>query len=756
MVPARILTLGGMAAVLCVVLLTWQLVSTPWLGVLFDGAPVDGAEGVTAIEVHEGGPAQGLVQPGDRFIALETDVHRIPLDVEAISPEGAYALPSRSQFNDFFTRHEHIYAALQESRVYLVRTDGSRVELAPESRSLGALELSYWASMICGVLAVLVGLGAWIYRPDDGATRNFAIHGLGMFFASTCATVVNHRELTLAPDLFFVLSQVNLFGALLTGFSLVALLWCYPRRITDFPLPPLLYGIAAAVFLAGWFGLSSSPLLLYQIPVTGSMLFGFPALAVVQWLRTRSFPADRAALQWLLTLVGLTMGIIIAANLIPLTLTGDPILPTAAVYVLLLAMYVGLAFGVVRYRLFNLGQWWFEAMIWALSGLLVLVLDAVLLFFQASLSLSLALSLLIAGWAYFPLRQWLWRRINPHARRTIEHHLPELIDSLFTAQSLDQLKANWRRLLGRIYQPLQLRERQFALDGATLDSEGLVLCIPGIQGEGCIELSHPQKGRRLFTSADVRLANAMRALTEQAAVLRRAEDERARQIEEREQEKRALLQDLHDGIGGLATNISLIADLALREDHLPIVKGQLETISNLARETLVEVRSIMHTLDEDEADWLSMVGHFRAVGREILNAQGIEFHMASDIAQNASLPDSLFVLNLYRVYKEILTNVVKHAQATSVQVDLRVDGGQLQLKVQDDGVGYGEKAGHRQDNVMSGGHGLRNMRNRIAHLGGHLEILSGTGTSVMIRVPLQGRIQDKNDTDEAEQEGVNP
>jgi hypothetical protein len=81
---------------------------------------------------------------------------------------------------------------------------------------------------------------------------------------------------------------------------------------------------------------------------------------------------------------------------------------------LVLLIYLGLAWG-CRYRLFNLDRWWFEALIWGLGGALVLLFDIALLWLNASAGVALGTAVALAGWLYFPLRQWLWRRLSPAA-----------------------------------------------------------------------------------------------------------------------------------------------------------------------------------------------------------------------------------------------------------------------------------------------------------------------------------------------------
>jgi signal transduction histidine kinase len=87
---------------------------------------------------------------------------------------------------------------------------------------------------------------------------------------------------------------------------------------------------------------------------------------------------------------------------------------------------------------------------------------------------------------------------------------------------------------------------------------------------------------------------------------------------------------------------------------------------------------------------------------------------------------------LFRIVQESLTNVVRHAQARAVWLDLVVQDGFLVLTVRDDGCGMGAERG-------SDGIGLISMRERARMVGGSLELVSsaGAGTSVQVRIALE-------------------
>jgi len=212
--------------------------------------------------------------------------------------------------------------------------------------------------------------------------------------------------------------------------------------------------------------------------------------------------------------------------------------------------------------------------------------------------------------------------------------------------------------------------------------------------------------------------------------------ERKRFEEERIEQKslqRAMdkvLMDIHDGIGGITTNISLLSELARKASTLEDIEKALKTISDLAREGMGEIRSLMYSLDREDLNWHSFAIELRSLGMKFLEPHAIAFTMTSDVKENSTNPGSHLCLNLLRVYQEALMNTIKHAKATKVTVTLRVDKDNLDLTIQDDGQGF------KQSSLVGNGRGVGNMMTRIAQMHGTVTIMGGGGTCVTIKLPL--------------------
>jgi signal transduction histidine kinase len=302
-------------------------------------------------------------------------------------------------------------------------------------------------------------------------------------------------------------------------------------------------------------------------------------------------------------------------------------------------------------------------------------------------------------------------------------------------------------LLEQIYAPLSISSGATPITTVAIAREGLLLQVPALGDAPALELHHAGKGQRLFTSADAALAGALLALTQQAAHARRAQDERAAEGQARQREKELLLQDLHDGLGGMATNIGLLATLAQKERNLAAVQSRLATIGELADASLSEIRGFMYSLEDRDADWPAVAGDLRAQGRKLVEPHGLVFEMQTAISDAASPPDSLTRLDLAHIYKEALTNIVKHARARHVSVRLEVAPHELQLVVQDDGVWLPPR-------LVEGpakSRGLGNLHRRAERLGGRLAIGppdggAGAGTAVRLHLPLPTKCPGSGDS----------
>ncbi len=199
----------------------------------------------------------------------------------------------------------------------------------------------------------------------------------------------------------------------------------------------------------------------------------------------------------------------------------------------------------------------------------------------------------------------------------------------------------------------------------------------------------------------------------------------------KEEERERIARDIHDVLGGLLIGIKIEASL---------LAGKLAGDDKLCERS----KRIATMLDEAIATSSRVARELRpGILKEFGLAAAIESH-AEDFSQRMSMPCRVLCADydissnedteiaIFRVFQEALTNIVKHARASSVEVRLMQEGDEIVLQVVDNGVGIS-----RSDFAKPRSFGLRGMRERVAGLGGSLEIRAqpGQGTELVLRAP---------------------
>lgn len=194
---------------------------------------------------------------------------------------------------------------------------------------------------------------------------------------------------------------------------------------------------------------------------------------------------------------------------------------------------------------------------------------------------------------------------------------------------------------------------------------------------------------------------------------------RMRQLETEQavaEERERIYRDLHDDVG--AKLLSLV------------YRAATPAAADLARSALQDLRDVVSRTGADSFELEEVVADWRAECEKRLTEAGLElaWRQSGDLAgPRLSQPQAL---NLGRILREAVSNIIRHAEARRVTVELSHDGGRLSLAVGDDGIGC---VGERRP-----GRGIRNMETRAARLGGTLtrESTAPTGCRVTVTMPL--------------------
>jgi two-component system sensor histidine kinase UhpB len=195
-----------------------------------------------------------------------------------------------------------------------------------------------------------------------------------------------------------------------------------------------------------------------------------------------------------------------------------------------------------------------------------------------------------------------------------------------------------------------------------------------------------------------------------------------------ENERQRIARELHDEIGQTLTVALLILKRAV--DRAPDeIRDELSGTQEAVRASLDEVRSIARRLRPDALEDLGLNSALSALCTEFTRAAGISVVKHIE-PQSDRLPHDVELV-CYRIAQESLTNIVRHAEAGKVWLDLHTTSDRLTLRIADDGKG----------GVVDEGAGIDGMRERALLVNADLTISSpkGEGTEVRLVIPLGGR-----------------
>jgi signal transduction histidine kinase len=267
------------------------------------------------------------------------------------------------------------------------------------------------------------------------------------------------------------------------------------------------------------------------------------------------------------------------------------------------------------------------------------------------------------------------------------------------------------------------------------------------QGGGLIIALRTDSG---FRGPDRQALSAFAAsVAQRLAAERSVEIERLRYgMEARERERARWAREIHDesiqGIGALRLQLANARDL---DDKQALTEAVATVLEGLGTE-IDQLRHLITELRPAALDDLGLAAALEALARRAQAIDGLDVKTEISLAQQADEAfddrrlDPELESTIYRIVQEALTNVSRHAQATSAVIDVVERDGKIVASVTDDGQGMpgAERLGPRGDG-LEGGFGMSGMRERAELIGGELEFMPapGKGTTVRLTVPLAGR-----------------
>ena len=719
LVLAALCCLG--AAVLCASAAT----QVPRLGLVFT------REGAAVHRVLAARVAGTSLRRGDQVVRVSAlpSGPSVLLRDEDLLEESDYLVSWAAQ-EAFFARQDTLatIARASQVRIDVVRGASQTASATVTARRLPftSLPWSFWLQMSIGAIGVFVGSWVWSLRPQEWSARFYALTGLGFLLAVYASAVYGARELALPAPLFRWLSATNHAGGSLFAAALCALFLVYPRPLVRPAFAALLLPV-----LGVWWWANALHLTPDERWMTGMLPLAMAATlfaALLQWRATRGDPADRAVLRWLGATVLTSCSAIVALTTVRVLWKGAPTISQGLSFLVILPMYLGLAVGLRQYRLFALDEWAFRLLFWSVAMAAVLLLDVWLVL---SLGTSGAGAVAIATLMVLstaPVRRWVWGRY--HRRRDVQPlHLFRDVLGVSAATTAGDREQRWRVLLGSWFAPLQTAHHASATGGvnghgAQLVAQGRELFVPATPASPALHLSYADGGARLFTLQDARLVDTA------CALLQVVEDSRMALAEGMRRERVRIARDLHDTVSSpLLAGLRPVAEMSIDAAHLASIQSEI-------KRAVAGMRTVVAGSPHDGITLTDVLADLRFASVERLVAAGLRAEWPLAVLQENATLTGVQRHALTAFVHEVVTNVIRHAHATRVVVEIRhAPHHEFTIVVTDDGRGFDvQRVVH--------GDGLTNLHARAAELGGHARVRPRTaphrGTEVTLTATLLG------------------
>jgi signal transduction histidine kinase len=449
----------------------------------------------------------------------------------------------------------------------------------------------------------------------------------------------------------------------------------------------------------------------------------------------RSAPDVRRQIAWVIYPGIIAEGVIYIGENSPI---GDPLRNITIV-----AVPICIAIAITRYRLYDIDLVVSRTLVYAglvavITGVYFALVGAASVLAHGKGTLAGLAGAIVAGAVFEPVRRRLQRTVDGfiHGERDPYRIADRLNRRLQTAANPGAALAVAAEVARSALHATGVVIEVLDRDGRTISAEDGVL---GARPQLIPLVWHGEPvGRLLFgvtRTPDTRLSGVLaRNLAELANAARLAADvQRSREhiLRTREEERRRLRRDLHDGLGPTLASLAMTVDAAritLKADP-EAVDPLLEDLRATMGRTIGDIRELVYGLRPPALDDLGLEGAIQALGSVVATGDGpdVDVRVEGDLS---GLPAAAEVA-AYRIVQEALTNVHRHANAGCAEVTLCLNG-DLHVTVGDDGVGLPAR--------LRSGVGMSSMRERAAELGGSCTVGPGPrgGTLVRARLPVNG------------------
>ena len=611
-------------------------------------------------------------------------------------------------------QHDLLAAALERGQAQFIDSEGRRLEVAAMPRGAVGLGWVFWLLSTLGLLLYLVTMVVVLARPGRRNTL-FALMSLMQCGNLAFLAVLSTPGVGWPEGFMRWEHDARTAFDLITMGALVHVTNLHPRHLPQWPQRVAVTWLLAAAALLLAVGM--------QLPsswwITQGTLLAGGALAIVQlvWMQRREphplavqlvrFSALALATLLLLTVTVGTAGLGFDPR------GQAPTIGPAMWTVFLSVLLIMLPFLTRTQHLMR--EFSLVAGVSTVATALDLLFVAV---FSLGSFASLTLATFISLAVYAGARQWLLSQLITRKRVSTERMFEHIYRMAREVQLQPQSTGEqMRRLMRELFDPIEARiaTRGTRRSQVLADGTQLVVPIPELGSTkgtlpGAIVLGFADRGRRLFSDEDARLTDRVVDLIARAVAFDQAVEHG--RIEERAR----IAQDLHDDIGARLLTLMYKAPTPEMEDY---VRHTLKDLKTLTRGLAAPNHPLTHAAAEWKAD---MTQRMTAAGIDLEWSFGCDREFELSVVQWSAIT---------RVLRELVSNALAHAQASTVRVEIRLERGNLSLSVSDDGVG-------RQPQAWSHGLGLGGVRKRVKQLGGDVVWRENQPSGIACHVTVPG------------------
>lgn len=213
-------------------------------------------------------------------------------------------------------------------------------------------------------------------------------------------------------------------------------------------------------------------------------------------------------------------------------------------------------------------------------------------------------------------------------------------------------------------------------------------------------------------------------------------------IKAQEDERRRIAREMHDGPAQAMSNVVLKAEICEKMAEMDMNKAinELKGLKDVVRSCLKDVRRIIYDLRPMSIDDLGLKPTLQKYIESFSQQNKVSVELKVR-GEDGRIKDSNIILTVFRVVQECLNNIRKHAQATSVVIQMECVENSITLRIKDDGKGFETSKLSEANRDESGGFGLLGMKERVELLEGSFGIDSAIGMGTTIRVQLPYELQ---------------